>query len=183
MTPTGTSIGWQLGEAGATELTDSMVLTTGSTLASSDAPVPQVAPQIMFLLKDDIEGPGVTAAGVCAAASVAAGLAVSADHGVTVTGVRLAAHAVPCDFDLSLVGALLEIGGDVVATAAGAAVAGHPAEAVARFANQRAANGEAPLRRGQIIGSGLLVEPRPVTGPGEAAAVFGRLGTVSLAVA
>jgi 2-keto-4-pentenoate hydratase len=182
MTPAGTSIGWQLSETGAIELTESMVLTTGSTLASSDTPVPQVAPQIMFLLREDIGGPGLTAAGVCAATSVLAGLAVTADDGGTVPGVRFAAHALPCDFDLSLVGALLELGGDVVATAAGAAISGHPAEAVARFANERAAAGGGPLRRGQIIGSGLLVEPRPVTGPGEAAAVFGRLGTVSLAV-
>ena len=180
-----TLIGWQLGADGmaAAELTASMVLPAGSTVASSGEAVPQVAPQIMFLLREDLEGPGVTAAGVCGAASVAAGLAVTADDGVTVTGVRFAAHALPCDFDLSLVGALLELGGDVVATAAGAAVAGHPAEAVARFVNQRAANGDGPLRRGQLVGSGLLLEPRPVTGPGEAAAVFGRLGTVSVTIA
>ena len=178
-----TTIGWQLRADGAAELTDSMVLPAGATLASGDTVVSLVAPQIMFLLREDLEGPGVTAAGVCAAASVAAGLAVTTDDGATVTGVRLAAHALPCDFDLSLVGALLELGGDVVATAAGAAVAGHPAEAVARFANERAAAGAGPLRRGQIIGSGLLMEPRPVTGPGEAAAVFGRLGTVSVRVA
>jgi 2-keto-4-pentenoate hydratase len=197
MKPPGTVIGWQLG-ATATELTDTMVLAADAALppvlrsrSGAERPLvteeregdrPRVAPQIMFLLKEDIEGPGVTAAGVCAAASVAAGLAVTAGDGVTVTGVRLAAHVVPCDFDLSLVGALLELGGDVVATAAGAAIAGHPAEAVARFANERAANGEGPLRRGQLVGSGLLMEPRPVTGPGEAAAVFGRLGTVSVTI-
>ena len=201
-----TVIGWQLGRPGAdgapgsaAELTDAMVLPAGAVLPAvlpsrepddrefvtgeRDADRPRVAPQIMFLLREDLEGPGVTAAGVCAAASVAAGLAVTADDGATVTGVRFAAHALPCDFDLSLVGALLELGGDVVATAAGAAIAGHPAEAVARFANERAAAGDAPLRRGQIVGSGLLIEPMPVTGPGEAAAVFGRLGTVSLSVA
>jgi 2-keto-4-pentenoate hydratase len=182
VTPHATVIGWQLGAAGAGELTDSMVLAAGAVLAAADAGRPRVAPQVMFLLREDIEGPGLTAAGVCAATAVAAGLAVTADDGVTVTGVRFAAHALPCDFDLSLVGALLELGGDVVATAAGAAISGHPAEAVARFANERAAAGAGPLRRGQIIGSGLLVEPIPVTAPGEAAAVFGRLGTVSLAV-
>ncbi|TMK43706.1 MAG: hypothetical protein E6G66_14990 [Actinobacteria bacterium] len=176
-----TTVGWQLGAAGAGELSDAMVLPAGTTITGGDTV--KVAPQIMFLLREDIGGPGVTAAGVCAAASAAAGLAVTADDGVTVTGVRFAGHAVPCDFDLALVGALLELGGDVVATAAGAAVSGHPAEAVARFANQRAANGEAPLRRGQIVGSGLLVEPVALSGPGEAAAVFGRLGTVSLAIA
>lgn len=183
MTPPGTTIGWQLGTAGASELTDSMVLPAGSTIASGDQAVAHVAPQIMFLLREDLEGPGLTAAGVCAAASVAAGLAVTAEDGSTVIGVRLAAHALPCEFDLSLVGALLELDGDVVATAAGAAIAGHPAEAVARFANERAANGDGPLRRGQLVGSGLLMAPRPVTGPGEAAAVFGRLGTVSVTVA
>jgi 2-oxo-3-hexenedioate decarboxylase len=177
-----TTIGWQLGRPdGVTELTDAMVLPAGAAL-TPDATRSKVAPQLMFLLREDIEGPGITAAGVCAAAAVAAGLAVTADDGATVTGVRFAAHALPCDFDLSLVGALLELGGDVVATAAGAAISGHPAEAVARLANQRAANGEAPLRRGQIVGSGLLVEPVALTGPGEAAAVFGRLGTVSVAV-
>jgi 2-keto-4-pentenoate hydratase len=179
-----TTIGWQLSATGAAaELTDTMVLPAGAAAEGASAGGRRVAPQIMFLLREDLEGPGLTAAGVCAAASVAAGLAVTTADGATVTGVRLAAHALPCDFDLSLVGALLELDGDVVATAAGAAIAGHPAEAVARFVNERAANGEGSLRRGQLVGSGLLMEPRPVTGPGEAAAVFGRLGTVSLTVA
>lgn len=178
-----TVIGWQLEPAGARELTDAMVLPAGATVAGDDPVRAKVAPQIMFLLRENVKGPGVTAARVCAAASVAAGLAVTAEDGTTVTAVRLAAHAVPCDFDLSLLGALLELGGDVVATAAGAALAGHPAEAVARFANERVATGDDPLRRGVIIGSGLLLEPQPLRGPGAAAAVFGRLGSVTLPVA
>ena len=182
MTAAATVLGWQLGPAAA-EVTDTMILPAAATLPfDGEAPI-RVAPEVVFLLREDLAGPGVTAAAVCAAASVAAGLAVTAADGATVTGLRLAAHALPCDFDLSLVGALLELGGDVVATAAGAAVAGHPAEAVARFANDRAAAGEEPLRRGQLVASGLLLDPRPMTAPGEAAAVFGRLGTVAVTVA
>ncbi|HEY4409687.1 MAG TPA: hypothetical protein VGO87_07380 [Acidimicrobiia bacterium] len=178
-----TVIGWQLGPAGAAEVTDTMVLPAAATLPFDAAAPIRVAPQIVFLLREDLAGPGVTATAVCAAATVAAGLAVTNVDGTTVTGVRVAAHTLACDFDLSLIGALLELGGDVVASAAGAAIAGHPAEAVARLANDLAATGEGPLRRGQLVGSGLLLEPRPVSAPGEAAATFGRLGTVSLTVA
>ena len=50
-----TTIGWQLGTAGASELTDSMVLPAGSRIASGDKAAAQVAPQIMFLLREDLE--------------------------------------------------------------------------------------------------------------------------------
>ena len=183
MTGTAALLGWQLGPSGAVGITDTMVLPPTATLPfDGDAPA-RVAPQVVFLLREDLAGPGVTAAAVCAASSVAAGLAVTTADGTTVTGLRLAAHALPCDFDLSLVGALLELSGDVVATAAGAAIAGHPAEAVAASANDRTAAGQGPLRRGQFVASGLLLDPRPVTAPGEAAAVFGRLGTVAVTIA
>ena len=57
--------------------------------------------------------------------------------------------------DLRTVGMVLEKNGEMVATAAGAAVLGNPAQAVAWLANKLAVYG-IPLRRGEVILSGSL---------------------------
>ncbi len=89
------------------------------------------------------------------------------------------AHVAPT-FDLSLVGSLLEQGGRLVATAAGAAVLGHPAEAVALLANTLGRHGGA-LEVGWVILSGGLT-PAVALEPGSpVAATFGRdLGQVGI---
>ena len=53
----------------------------------------------------------------------------------------------PSGLDLALVGLLLEVDGSTVATAAGAATMGHPAEAVAMLANWLGGRGEAIAAR------------------------------------
>jgi 2-oxo-3-hexenedioate decarboxylase len=63
--------------------------------------------------------------------------------------------------DLRLVGCVLRVNGDVVATAAGAATMGHPAAAVAWLAN-RLAGRKQTLKAGMLIFSGGLTEPVPV---------------------
>ena len=63
--------------------------------------------------------------------------------------------------DLRLLGCVVRVDGDVVMTAAGAAVMGHPAASVAWLANQLADQGES-LKAGQLIFSGGVTAPVPV---------------------
>jgi 2-oxo-3-hexenedioate decarboxylase len=92
-------------------------------------------------------------------------------------GVRRAVDGI----DLRLVGCVLEVGGRVRATAAGAAALGHPAAAVAWLVRALARRGRG-LTAGDVVLSGGLTEAVAV-GPGDVVvARLGRLGTVELAV-
>ena len=61
----------------------------------------------------------------------------------------------PDQFELDLVGATLSINGEIKDLGAGAAVLGHPANAVAMLANMLAKKGE-KFRKGDLILSGAL---------------------------
>ena len=67
--------------------------------------------------------------------------------------------------DLGLIGCVVRVAGEVVMTAAGAAVMGHPAASVAWLANQLAAEEEG-LRAGQLVFSGGVTAPVPVVAGG-----------------
>jgi 2-oxo-3-hexenedioate decarboxylase len=173
-----------------------------SDLLAADAPLagerhlaPRVEPTIVFLVGEDLRGPGVSAATVVAAtAGVAGGLQVldgryasptpaAADliaDGTGAAGLLLGSRFVdPARLDLRLLGVMLEADGHFAASAAGAAALGHPADAVARLANWLARRGEA-LLAGSLVCSGGLTPAAPI-GPGTAVtATFAHLGSVSL---
>ena len=148
------------------------------------------------MLGRDLAGPRVTAADVLAAtAGVAVGIEVLdsryRDYRFTIADVVadntsagrfvVGAAVPPAGVDLRLVGVVFERNGDVVATAAGAAVLGHPAEAVAWLVRALAADGEG-LRAGDIVLSGGLTAAIPV-GPGDVVgATVDRLGTLDLTI-
>ncbi|HET9559694.1 MAG TPA: fumarylacetoacetate hydrolase family protein, partial [Actinomycetota bacterium] len=179
------------------ELTDAMLLDVGEPLDTGRLIQPRVEPEIAFLLGTDLAGERVGAAQVLAAtAAVApaievidsryAGYAftlpdVVADNAsaarLVLGGVRQAVDGI----DLRLVGCVLELGGQVRATAAGAASLGHPAAAVAWLVRALHRRGRG-LAAGDVVLSGGLTEAVPV-GPGDVVvARLGRLGTVELAV-
>jgi 2-keto-4-pentenoate hydratase len=81
--------------------------------------------------------------------------------------------------DLRTVGMVLEKNGEVVATAAGAAVLGHPAQAVAWLANKLAAYG-ITLRKGEVVLSGSLTAAMPIGAGDFIRADFGPLGDVKI---
>jgi 2-keto-4-pentenoate hydratase len=91
--------------------------------------------------------------------------------GGTVTSLRC--------LDLRTVGMVLEKNGEVVATAAGAAVLGHPAQAVAWLANKLAAY-DITLRKGEVILSGSLTAAMPIGAGDFVRADFGPLGDVKI---
>jgi len=176
-------------------LTDRMVLEPGEALAVASLAQPRAEPEIAFLLGRDLAGPGVTAVHVLAATEVVFGaieildsryrdyrftlpdvVADNASGGRFLLGGAIA----PATLDLAEIGCVFECNGRLVATAAGAAVMGHPARAVAWLVRRLAAEGRG-LRAGQIVLSGGLSGAIPIAAGDVVTATFGRLGTVTLA--
>ncbi len=79
--------------------------------------------------------------------------------------------------DLRLIGCVVRDGGEIVATAAGAAVLGHPAQAVAWLATRLARSGRS-IPAGSIILSGALTDARAIGAGGHVAAELDGLGIV-----
>ncbi len=203
----GAQVGWKLGvtsrakqvQVGVSEpirgfLSTEHALDLGEPLRVEEHIHPRVEPEIVLVLGADLNGAGVTTADVLrATASVAVGLEVIdsryADYRFTMADVVadnssagrfVIGPAVTPDFDLRLVGVVLEHNGDVVATASGAAALGHPAAAVAWLVRSLAADGEG-LRRGEIVLSGGLTAAVPVVAGDVVVATIDRIGSVELA--
>ena len=175
-------------------LTDAMLLAAEQPLAIGGLIHPRAEPEIVFILAEDLAGPGVTLHDVLdATAAVCGGLEVIdsryEDFRFTLPDVVadntsaarfvLGPRSTVADFDLSLVGCVLEVDGVPWETAAGAAVLGHPAEAVARLANREGRLGRS-LQAGWVVLSGGLTNATPLHAGRHVAAAFGRLGRVSL---
>lgn len=158
-------------------VTSSMLLPYGQPVDLAQFIHPRVEPEIAFLLARDIETPATVTGVLAATEAVFAAvdlldsryqdfrfrlpdvIADNASAGAFLLGPRAVA---PADLDdLRLLGCVLRVNGDVVATAAGAATMGHPAASVAWLANRLTDRGQA-LRAGMLIFSGGLTEPVPL---------------------
>jgi 2-oxo-3-hexenedioate decarboxylase len=97
--------------------------------------------------------------------------------------VVVGSKAVPPDQagDLRLTGCVLRVDGEVVHTAAGAAVLGHPAAAVAWAVNRLARRGQS-VPAGSIVLSGALTDAVPVRPGTTVTAEFDGLGVAELSV-
>ncbi|WP_406639015.1 2-keto-4-pentenoate hydratase [Amycolatopsis sp. WGS_07] len=174
-------------------LTDAMVLPAG-------APTPQLIhpraePELVFVLGERLAGPGVTAATALAAVSqVYGGIEiidsryrdyrftlpdVVADNGSSALFGLGSVGRPPSSLDLSLEAALLEVDGQIVDTATGAAVQGHPAEALALAANSLAARGLA-LEPGWLVLTGGMTDAVELRPGSRVAAHFSNLGSVTI---
>lgn len=175
-------------------LTDRMLLPLEAPLSLGDLIHPRAEPEIVFLLRGDLSGPGVSAQAVLdATAAVFCGLEIIdsryADFRFTLPDVVadnasssrfvLGGRRVVPEFDLALEGCVLEVDQELVATAAGAAVLGHPAEAVAQLANALVARGRT-LEAGWIVLAGGLTDAQPLVPGRQIEATFARLGRVGL---
>ncbi len=134
---------------------------------------PKVEPEIVFVLKEALKGPGCHVGAVLAATDfVMAGIevidsryrdfkfdlkSVIADN-CSSSRYVLGGMAVPvADLDLRTLGVVMEKNGQTVSIGAGAAVLGHPAAAVAMLANHLGARGE-EIPAGTMILSGGVTE-------------------------
>lgn len=152
---------------------------------------PRVEPELAFLLGDAIDGKTATVAsvlaatrGVCAALEVLDSryenfrftlpdvVADNASAAGFVLGGRLLA---PEQVDTQLEGMVLRVDGEVVDTAAGAAVCGHPAQAVAWLARE-----VGMLPAGAIILTGGLTAPVAIRPGSSVSASFTNVGTVTV---
>ena len=134
---------------------------------------PKVEPEIAFVLKRALKGPGCHIGAVLAATDfVMPGIeiidsryrdfkfdlkSVIADN-CSSSRFVLGGQAVPVDeLDLRTLGVVMEKNGDIVSIGAGAAVLGHPAAAIAMLANHLGARGE-EIPAGTMILSGGVTE-------------------------
>ena len=174
-------------------LTDAMVSPPADPLPELIAP--RAEPEIVFVLGSRLAGPGVTAATALAAVDRVYGgievidsryhdfrfaapdtIADNASSGVF----RLGPVGVsPVGLDLTLEACLLEVDGAIVDSATGAAVLGHPGEALALAANSLAERGLA-LEAGWIVLTGALTDAVPISAGSRVAAHFTSLGSVTL---
>jgi 2-oxo-3-hexenedioate decarboxylase len=178
-------------------VTSGMAHPDGARLDLKEYIHPRVEPEIAFVLADPLEGPGVTTDDVLAATRfVCPALDVidsryegfSFKHlDAIADNASSAAFALGNDYsaptaDLALAGCVLEVDGKVVDSAAGAAVMGHPAAAVAFMANELGAAGEY-LQPGWVVLSGGLTAPVPLTPGRTVTATIAGLGSVTLGTA
>jgi len=172
-----------------------MIIMEGEKIKLADLIAPRLEGEIAFILKEDLQGPGVTisevlrgSAGIMPALEIIDSrirdwkiklpdtVADNASSARVVLGGKLTPLL---NLDLRTVGMVLEKNGEIIATAAGAAVLGHPAQAVAWLANKLATYG-LTLRKGEIILSGSLTAALPIA-PGDFfRADFGHLGDVKI---
>jgi 2-oxo-3-hexenedioate decarboxylase len=175
---------------------------TSSMLGSYNEPLdlarfihPRVEPEIAFLIGREIPAPATVTSVLAATEALFAAIDVLdsryADFRFKLPDVvadnasaalfLIGPQAVrPSDIDdVKLIGCVLRVGGDVVATAAGAASMGHPAAAVAWLVNQLAKRDQ-KLEPGMLVFSGGLTEPVPMKPGVSVTAEFDALGAVEV---
>ncbi|MDR3367963.1 2-oxo-3-hexenedioate decarboxylase [Rhodoferax sp.] len=154
-------------------MTDDYAVPDGGECKSSELIHPKVEPEIAFVTKTELRGPGCHIGSVLAATDfVMPGIevidsryrdfkfdlkSVVADN---TSAARFVVGGQPMsvnDCDLRTVGVVMEKNGVPVAFGAGAAVLGHPAAAIAALANHLGARGEC-IPAGTLILSGGITE-------------------------
>ena len=176
-------------------LLDGMVYNEGESIEMSSLIQPKAEGEIAFLLKKDLQGPGVTAADVLAATEgvmacfeivdsritdwkikIQDTVADNASCGVFVLGDQLVDIN---DIDLGLCGMVLEKNGEIVVTGAGAATMGHPVNAMVWLANTLGKLG-ITLKAGDIVLSGAMGAMVPVVKGDNLRMTIGGLGGCSV---
>ncbi|RTL50153.1 MAG: 2-oxo-3-hexenedioate decarboxylase, partial [Rhodocyclaceae bacterium] len=176
-------------------VTDYGSIAEGGEVKCSELIHPKVEPEIAFITKRALKGPGCHIGAVLAATDfVMPGIevidsryrdfkfdlkSVIADN-TSASRFVVGGRSVPAnEVDLRTLGVVLEKNGEIVALASGAAVLGHPAAAVAALANHLGARGE-EIPAGTLILSGGITEAIAVQ-PGDNVSLrIQHLGSVSL---
>jgi 2-oxo-3-hexenedioate decarboxylase len=176
-------------------LTDSFCVPDGGEAKWSELIHPKVEPEICFVTKRALKGPGCHIGAVLAATDfVLPGIevidsryrdfkfdlkSVIADN-TSASRFVVGGRAQPADrLDLRTAGVVLEKNGQVVSLGASAAVLGHPAAAVAMLANHLGARGE-EIPAGTLIMSGGVTEAVAVEKGDHVRLSIQHLGSVSL---
>jgi 2-oxo-3-hexenedioate decarboxylase len=176
-------------------LFDYMSVANGGEIEASKLIHPKVEAEIAFVLKQRLRGPGCHAGAVLAATDFVVPAVEIIDS--RYENFRFDLTSVIADntsssrfvvgdvargvegLDLRTLGLVMEKNGEIVAMAAGAAVLGHPAVAVAALANHLARRGE-EIPAGTFIMSGGATEAIPVTAGDAIHVRFQDLGSASM---
>lgn len=176
---------------------DDMIVNEGATISIEDYIHPKIEPEIGFILKRDLEGPGITPIDVLSATEYVFPAVEIIDSRYENFNFTLpdviadntsAAGAIfgtqlkrPETLELDVVGVTLAINGEIKALGAGAAVLGHPANSVARLANMLSEKGE-KVKAGEPILTGGLTAAVELTKGDHVSVKYGGLGEVSFFV-
>lgn len=173
---------------------DYMIVNDGDLVDMKDYIHPKAEPEIGFVLKSNLKGPNVTKEQVLEATEYVFPAVeiidsryenfnftmsdVIADN----TSARGAVFGTTLkkveDLELDLIGATLSINGEIASLGAGAAVLGHPANAIARLANMLAEKGE-EVQAGQPIMAGGITAAVLLSQGDHVQAKFDGLGEVN----
>lgn len=176
-------------------LTDRMIVLEGECIDLRELIQPKIEAEIAFVLKDDLKGPGITPADVLRATEgvmpaleiidsrirdwkikIQDTIADNASSARFVLGGRIVDVR---NIDLRLVGLVFEVNGEIISTAAGAAVMGNPVSSVAWLANKLASYGTY-LKSGEVILSGSLIAAVDIKPGYIVRATFDKLGSVTI---
>lgn len=152
-------------------LLESMRLAEEQTISLAPFIHPKIEPEIAFVFKREVKGPGVSVPEILdATAYVMPALEiidsryrnfsftladVIADNSSSSRFILGGQFYKPDQLDLRLTGMVFRKNGRVIATSTGAAVMGHPARAIAWLANKMSETGKA-IQPGEIVLSGAL---------------------------
>lgn len=174
------------------QLTSGMVYQEGDMLPLDTLIQPKAEAELAFVLKEDLQGPGVTAMDVIRATDYVVPCFEIVDSRITDWKIRIqdtvadnASCGVyvlgktkgdPRKLDITLAGMVLEKNGELFSTGVGAAVQGSPANAVAWLANTLGELG-IPFKAGEVILSGSQSALVPVADGDELVCTVGGLGS------
>lgn len=173
---------------------DDLVMSSGARVRFEDYCVPRVEPELTFVLKAPLKGPGVGLIDVLRATEYVIPSIEIIDARVTeprrifdtvadnaaAAGLVLGGRPVAPDaVDLRWVGAVFHRNAEIEETGLAAGVLGHPAMAVAWLANKLAPFGTV-LEPGHLLLSGSFTRPVWAAKGDTLLADFGPLGTVSV---
>ncbi len=176
-------------------MTSGMVFNEGEAIPVDTMIAPKAEAEVAFVLKQDLMGPGISAADVLRATDfvvpcfeivdsriadwkikIQDTVADNASCGVLTLGGTCKS---PRDIDLALAGMVLEKNGEVISTSTGAAVQGSPVNAIAWLANTLGRLGIG-LKAGEIILSGSQSPLVPVKAGDSLVCSVGGLGSCSV---
>ncbi len=156
---------------------------------------PRCEPELVFVLAQDLAGPGVSADDVLdATEKIVGGIEVIdsryeafsftlpdviADN-TSAARVAIGSDGVgPRDVDLTTLGCVFSIDGEITGTATGAALLGDPAACVAMLANHLGKHGK-KLEAGWLVMAGAMTDAKPLVAGTDAQARYAGLGSVSI---
>ncbi len=175
-------------------LFDDLLLNDGAKVKFEDFCVPRVEPELTFILKEPLKGPGIGLIDVLRATEYVVPSIEIIDARVTeprkifdtvadngaAAGIVLGGRPVrPEDVDLRWVGAIFYRNSEIEETGLAAGVLGHPAMAIAWLANKLAPF-DITLQPGDLMLSGSFTRPVWAAKGDTLHADFGPLGSVSV---